>query len=167
MRTLRAMARVAVGATLLAAALLPAAPAHATASCKYSTCEGGDPDASGCREDEEVLQTVNGQNAAVKLMRSRACGATWAEVQVLQGSNYAYAYLWSISGDGGIENAKGTTVGYEFRASYPYMAWSKMRDWHKSVRVCDQYGPEDRARWFVPSPTGGDDNLGSICGLWF
>ncbi|MFF2077442.1 DUF2690 domain-containing protein [Kitasatospora sp. NPDC058162] len=162
---MRSLVRALACAALAMVAVLPATPAHAAPSCQYGTCEGKDPAASGCIDDQELLQEILGPNASVRLMRSRACGATWEEATVQQSSNEWTARLWSIAPEGGVESSWGLT--YEVKTTYPYTARSIMRDWRKSVRVCDQAGTEDRDRFKAPSPTGGDDDLGSVCGEWF
>ncbi|MEV7781963.1 DUF2690 domain-containing protein [Kitasatospora sp. NPDC088351] len=162
---MRSLARALTGVVLAMVAVLPATPAHAAPDCKYSACDGGDPAASGCTADEELLQEISGPNAKVRLMRSRACGAVWEEAEVQQGSNSWFARLWSVDPEGGVETSWGLT--YEYKATYPYTARSIMRDYRKSVRVCDQFLDQDRDRFNPPSPTGADDDSGSICGEWF
>ncbi|MFJ1756144.1 DUF2690 domain-containing protein [Kitasatospora sp. NPDC088134] len=151
----------------LLAMLVPAAPAQAAVSCTANSCDGLYPDAAGCSADKSLLQEVSGRNALIRLYRSPACQSTWAEVTVNQGADNYYAIFWTIAPEGGREVAS-YTLNYPYgQTSYPYVQTTWMRDWHRSVRVCDQYSIDDRDRFAVPGPTGTDDHLGSVCGEWF
>ncbi|MER5636658.1 hypothetical protein ABT095_06875 [Kitasatospora sp. NPDC002227] len=158
------LAACAAFASLLTA-VIPMATAHAAPTCVANTCDGKSPDAAGCTDDQDLLQEFDGQYAHIALYRSRACQSTWAEASIKQGSNNFSMTLWTVLPEGGRELKYSTT--YQFVAHYPYTDKTIMKDWHRSVRVCDQFGVDDRDKFMVPGPTGGDDLLGSICGEWF
>ncbi len=141
-----AVAAAALSTGTASAATVPAAatahPASAQAGhaptrsplavgCYAATCNGQDPHAMGCDQDEVTLDQIDTAEGTVILRWSNACQANWTTVHNVSifGINF-----W-------VENAAGSKQSYGWGFGGAASGWSNMVNGHNILaRACDDDG---------------------------
>lgn len=159
----RFIAQCVLGATALAlgAGLVTAAPASAQprGHCYASTCNGKDPESTGCAADTsdnqtwtspayEVLGGAAGGEATLYLRYSPLCNSNWA--RLFAGGLFPFHSLWVQNQNGTFAYLSGSS------GSEPSTLWSAMVDGSVPARACVDY-------WQSPV----HDKLLTTCTPWF
>ena len=131
------LATALAGLALVGATSLAVAPDASAASCWSHSCDGKDPQASGC-DDARTLDRIDPRGIIVELRQSPKCNAAWTR----------YDNYWGFPGIASIIDFSGSPSQTKNLAAYQgETGWTKMLSYTYYVRACYRYWVEDYNVW--------------------